>query len=140
VTLTETSVEWEVTVSKAVEGSTGSTDRYTVSVQPFPGNRMVIRVSGDVDGDASAEMRRHLTEQLSASSEVLVVDLCEVTGIDADGVEALIATAAVAGESDIGFCLVVRDRGAVRGALGAAEATELFEVFPSVSEALSATD
>lgn len=127
-------------MNKAVEGSTGSTDRYTVSAQPFPGHRVVVRVSGHVDGDGTAEMRRHLAEQLSAPSDVLVVDLREVTGIDADAVDALIATAAVAGEWDIGFCLVAQDGGAVQGALGAAEATELFEVFPSVSEALSATD
>lgn len=58
-----------------------------------------------------------------------------VAHIDGAGIDALVSAAALAGESDISFCLVGVQGGPVAAALAAAELTELFEIFASVNHA-----
>lgn len=127
-------------MSKAGPGGCDSGRVPAISVQRFPDNRVVVRVSGSLDGDMDADMRQHLTEQLMGRPDVLVLDLSEVSRIDADALGTLIVAAALAGEPDIGFCLVAPQGGPVRAALAAAGATEVFEIFASVDQALREVD
>jgi anti-anti-sigma regulatory factor len=66
----------------------------------------------------------------------LVVNLSAVVLLDAVGIDALISVAAIAGEADYAFCLVDGHEGRVQAALAAEQATDLFEIFSSVPEAL----
>lgn len=122
-------------MSKALDGA-DSEDGDTVIVHRLDHNRILIRVMGDVDGDSSTNVRERLIEQLTWTPDVILVDLSGVTRIDADGVEGLIAAAALAGEPDIGLFLVAPPGGAVQTALATAEVTELFEIFSTLSQAL----
>jgi anti-anti-sigma regulatory factor len=107
-----------------------------VSVQRLTDGNTVVRLGGDLIGDATAAMRQALIDELSRAPAQLIVDLSTITRIDAGGVHALAAVAAVAGESDHAFCLVAGEAGPVQAALAAEQLSELFEIFSSVSEAV----
>jgi anti-anti-sigma regulatory factor len=96
----------------------------------------VVHLGGDVIGDAPGAMQQTLIDELTRAPAQLVVDLSAITRIDADGVHALAAAAAVAGESDRAFCLVAPKAGPVHAALAAEQMGELFEIFSSISEAV----
>ena len=107
-----------------------------INVQRLTGGNTVVHVIGDPIGDAAAAMQQALIDELSRAPAQLVVDLSVITRIDAGGVRALAAAAAVAGESDHAFCLVAPKAGPVHAALGAEQMVELFEIFSSICEAV----
>ncbi|MDX1891673.1 STAS domain-containing protein [Mycolicibacterium sp. 050158] len=96
----------------------------------------VVHVAGDVVGDAAAVLQQTLTAQLLGEPIRLVVNLSAVVLLDAVGIDALISVAATAGEVDYAFCLVDGHEGRVQAALAAEQATDLFEIFSSVPEAV----
>ena len=110
-----------------------------INVERLNIGNTVVHLGGDLVGDASP-IRQTLIEELSRAPGQLVVDLSSVTRIDAAGVHALAAAAAVAGESDRAFCLVAEKAGPVHAALAAERLSELFEIFSSVSEAVHVAD
>lgn len=107
----------------------------SVDVQRFPTGKSVVRVGGDLIRDTPSQLTRVIEEELLQAPSPLVLDLSAVKHITASGVDALVSAATAAGESDISFCLVGVEGRSVGAALAAAELTELFEVFPSVTDA-----
>jgi anti-anti-sigma regulatory factor len=107
-----------------------------INVQRLNAARTVVHVVGDLIGHATVGLQQVLIDELSRAPALLIVDLSTITRIDAGGVHALAAAAAVAGESDRALCLVARQAGAVQAALAAENLSELFESFSSVSEAV----
>jgi anti-anti-sigma factor len=118
------------------DGKEEGSGSIAVSVQRLTDGNTVVRLGGDLIGDSAAAMRQALIDELSQAPAQLIVDLSTITSIDAGGVHALAAVAAVAGESDHAFCLVAGDGGPVRAALAAEQLSELFEIFTSVTEAV----
>ena len=106
-----------------------------VNVQRFAHGNNVVRVSGDLTGDAAPTLHQTLTEELSQSPTQLAVDLRGVGRIDNDGVDALVSAAALAARSAISFALVATGTGPVATALAAANVRQLFEIFASVQDA-----
>ena len=76
-----------------------------------------------------------VADELSQKPAQLVLDLADVTVIDGAAVESLVSASALAGESDISFCLVASHSGPVVTALAEAGLIERFEVFPTVCAA-----
>jgi anti-anti-sigma regulatory factor len=107
-----------------------------INVQRLTGGHTVVQLVGDLIGDAPAAMQQSLIDELSRAPAQLIVDLSAITRLDAVGVHALAAAAAVAGESDRAFCLVAPKAGPVQAALATDQFRELFEIFSSVSEAV----
>ncbi|ORB52444.1 hypothetical protein BST42_14600 [Mycolicibacterium rhodesiae] len=107
-----------------------------VSVQRLVVGDTVVHLAGDLTGGAAAAIQQTLIDQLAQAPPQLIVDLSAVSGIDSDGVAALVSAAAVAGESDNAFCLVDKGAGPVLCALAAERVIDLFEVFSSVGEAV----
>jgi anti-sigma B factor antagonist len=107
----------------------------SVDVQRFPTGKSVVRVGGDLIRDTPSQLTRVIEDELLQAPSPLVLDLSAVKHITASGVDALVSAATAAGESDISFCLVGVEGRSVWAALAAAELTELFEVFPSVTDA-----
>jgi anti-anti-sigma factor len=107
-----------------------------VNVQQLAVGDTVVHLIGDLTGDAATATQQTLIEQLSRAPIRLIVNLAAVKSIDASGVDALASAAAVAGEADRAFCLVVGEAGRVHAGLAAEQVTDLFEIFSSVSEAV----
>jgi anti-anti-sigma regulatory factor len=107
-----------------------------INVQLLTAGNTVVHVIGDLIGDPTAAMQQALIDELSRAPAQLIVDLSAITSIDAGGVHALAAAAAVAGESDRAICLVAGKAGPVQAALATEQFRELFEIFSSVSEAV----
>jgi anti-anti-sigma regulatory factor len=80
------------------------------------------------------KMRRILEDELQKAPAQLALELSEVTRIDHDGVDALVAGATQAGEQDISFCLIVLRGGPVEKALAAGQLTDLFEIYVRVRD------
>ncbi|MCW2659744.1 MAG: hypothetical protein JWP83_896 [Mycobacterium sp.] len=112
----------------------------TINVQRLTAGSTVVHLVGDLIGDATAAMQQTLVDELSRAPTQLIVDLSAITRIDAGGVRALAAAAAVAGESDRAFCLVDGRAGPVQAAIAAEQLSELFEIFSSISEAVQDCD
>jgi anti-anti-sigma regulatory factor len=104
----------------------------SVSVERFSTGNVVVRVAGELL--VAAAMQRAITDELMRSPARLAVDLSRATRVDTDAIDALASAAATAGESDISFCLVGVQGGPVEDAIAAAELTELFDIFPSLTE------
>ena len=115
----------------------GRRDRsIVINVQRLTAGDTVVHLVGDLIGDATAAMRKALIDELSRAPAQLIVNLFAITRIDALGVHALAAAAAVAGEADRAFCLIAPKAGPVHAALAAEQLSEVFEIFSSVSEAV----
>ena len=97
---------------------------------------IVIRLSGDLCGEGAARVRRTLTSELAGAPTIVILDLTQIARIDADGIDTLHVAAELTADEDIGLGLVAPEAGAVRAGLGGAGATNPFEIFASVSEAL----
>jgi anti-anti-sigma regulatory factor len=106
-----------------------------VNVRRLTRGHTVVHLVGDLIGDAAATQQA-LIDELSREPAQLIVDVSAITRIDAGGVQALAAAAAVAGEADRAFCLVAGKSGPVRAALAAEQLRELFEIFSSTIEAV----
>jgi anti-anti-sigma regulatory factor len=107
-----------------------------VNVERLTRGHTVVHLVGDLIGDATAATQQDLIDELSREPAQLIVDVSAITRIDAGGVQALAAAAAVAGEADRAFCLVAGKSGPVRAALAAEQLRELFEIFSSTIEAV----
>src|ERR1700716_1274539 len=83
-----------------------------INVQRLTAGDIVVYLDGDLIGDAAAATQRALIDELSRAPAQLIVDLSTIRRIDAGGVHAL--AAAVAGEADRAFCLVVGKSGPVQ--------------------------
>jgi anti-sigma B factor antagonist len=118
------------------DGEQELSESITINVQRLPADNTIVQVVGDATGHATAAMQRTLSDELTRSPALLVVDLSEVQRIGAGAINTLALAAAIAGESDIAFCLVDGHGGHVSAALAEAEVHELFEVFSSVNEAM----
>lgn len=110
-----------------------------VHVERVSCSETVVRVVGGLRDEVTDQVRRSVVSGLTGSPMALVLDLLRVTDIDADGVDALATAAAMAGERDIFFCLVLRPDSPVLTALIDADLGALFEIFSSVREALRKT-
>jgi anti-sigma B factor antagonist len=102
-----------------------------VDVERFPSGKSVVRVSGELLRETTAQMVRTVQEELARVPSPLVLDLSAVTNISFEGVDALVWAATMAGESDIPLCLFGVEGRPAGVALAAADLTELFEVIPS---------
>lgn len=109
-----------------------------ITIERLPADATVVRIVGQLTGDETGKVQRTLNEVLRRSPAQLIVDLSAVTSIGVVGVNVLVSAAGIAGEEDISFCLVNPGDDPVARALGEAKMTELFEVFPTVEDALSA--
>ena len=110
-----------------------------VEVQRVSRSEIVVHVVGGLRDEVTAQLRWSVVSGLSGWPKALVLDLLGVTDIDADGVDVLETVAALAGERDIFFCLVLPPDSPVLAALVDAELGALFEIFSSVTEALRTT-
>lgn len=117
------------------DGEQELSESIAINVQRLPADNTIVQVVGDATGHATAAMQRTLSDELTRSPALLVVDLSEVQRIGAGAINTLALAAAIAGESDIAFCLDGHG-GHVSAALAEAEVHELFEVFSSVNEAM----
>lgn len=106
----------------------GQSESVRFDVQRFPSGKCVVRVMGELIRDATSQMIWIVEEELARVPSPLVLDLSAVTDINANGVDALVSAATLAGESDISLCLVGVEGRPTGDALAAADLTELFEV------------
>jgi anti-anti-sigma regulatory factor len=123
-------------VSHKDEGKPGQPEPIIVDVHRLPPDTTVVQVVGDITGDATAALQRTVNEELTRSPAQLIVDVSAVTRIDLGGINALPSAAGIAGEADISFCLVDPECDPVGAALAGANLTELFEIFPTVDDAI----
>jgi anti-anti-sigma regulatory factor len=130
-------IDYYVVVS-GLEGTGGAENnhRLEIETQTVEAGTILVRVAGDLCADGAARTRRTLAGELTGSPAFLLLELSEVVSIDAEGVDTLLVAAELTADEDIGLCLVAPAQGAVRAALAAVEASESFEIFASVIEAL----
>jgi anti-sigma B factor antagonist len=106
----------------------------SVSVQRFLlDDGTIVSVAGEICGEAWP-LIQCLAEELNSRPAQLIVDLSEVTRIDAAGIDILVNAAARASEADIALC-IAGVHGAVMDAFDASGLLEMFEIFPTVSDA-----
>lgn len=72
---------------------------------PKSGSMAVVAVTGEVDLSTVPELRRRLTEAISAPRSEVVVDLAAVDFIDASGVGVLLGAAGEAARAGVPFRL-----------------------------------
>jgi anti-sigma B factor antagonist len=121
-------------VNEVAEEDRRDPESVAVTVRRFASGEMVVQVTGELCGDVAAAVRRVAADELMRSPSLLAMDLCEVTRMDGSGVDALVAAAGLAAESDIALCLVGAQAGPVATALAAADLTEMFEIFASIGQ------
>jgi anti-anti-sigma factor len=105
------------------------------AVQRLPAGITIIRATGDLDRESSSQLSLLVADELRREPAQLVLELSNVMSVDTAGVDALVSASAVAGESDISFCLVASHAGPVVTTLAGAGLMERFEVFPTVCAA-----
>jgi anti-anti-sigma regulatory factor len=76
-----------------------------------------------------------VADELRREPAQLVLELSSVTSVDGGSVDALVSASALAGESDISFCLVASQASPVVTTLAQARLIERFEFFPTVCAA-----
>jgi anti-anti-sigma factor len=104
-------------------------------VQRLPAGIAVIRVAGDLNRETSSQMYSLVADELLREPAQLVLELSNLVSVDNAVVDALVSASAVAGESDISFCLVASHASPVVATLAEAGLIERFEVFPTVCAA-----
>ena len=115
------------------EGQHGGSFTYTV--QRLPAGISIVCAAGDLDGETHSRISRVVADELAREPAQLVLDLSGATSVDDAAVGALLSASALAGESDISFCLVASPTGRIVEALAAADLIERFEIFATVGEA-----
>lgn len=115
------------------EGNVGC---LTIETRMMATGTIMIRVTGDICGDGADRLRRTVADELTDSTDIVVLDLRQVTRIDARGIDTLHSAAELTGEEDIGLCLVAPAGGAVTTGLAAVKSVDVFEIYSSVTEAL----
>ena len=121
-------------MNNPAEGQQTQTRSATLDVKRSLTNTSVIYVGGELLRGATATMRRLVTNELTRSPALLVLNLSGVIRIDAEGIDALVSAATQAGESDISLCLVGVHGHPVGIALAEADLMELFEIFTADSD------
>ena len=106
-------------------------------VQRLPAGITVIRATADLNGETSSQLYSLVADELLQEPAQLVLELSNLTSVDNAAVDALVSASAVAGESDISFCLVAPHASPVVTTLAEAGLHERFEVFPTVGAATS---
>lgn len=126
---------WKVqSVSEGdIEGQQDGSFSYTV--QRLPAGTTIIRATGDLNSETSSQLDLRVADELLRGPVQLVLDLSNLTSFDNGAVGALVSASAVAGESDISFCLVASHASPVVTTLADAGLIERFEVFPTVCAA-----
>jgi anti-anti-sigma regulatory factor len=110
--------------------------RLTLQFQRLSDNTTIVGLVGELRAQGAVELRAALADELTASPELLVINLSNIVEINSDGVDALHSVAEIAVEGDVELCLVATPDGRVLRRLDALKRTEFFEIFPSVIEAL----
>jgi len=105
-------------------------------VQRLPAGITVIRVTGDLNRETSSQLHLLAADELLREPAQLVLELSNLTSVDKAAVDALVSASAVAGESDISFCLVASHASPLVTTLAGAGLIERFEVFPTVRAAI----
>jgi anti-anti-sigma factor len=114
----------------------GEGARFTVTVQRLPGAVVVLRLEGTLDRETEESFDRVIDEQLAGSPRLIIIDGERLRPAGPDGVHGLVRAAYLAGESDIGLCLVGVSAGGVASELVSSGWDELFEIYPTVEQAL----
>jgi anti-anti-sigma factor len=104
-------------------------------VQRLPAGKIVIRATGDLNRETGSQLYLLVADKLLQEPAQLVLELSNLTAVDNAAVDALVSASAVAGESDISFCLVAPHASPVVTTLAEAGLYERFEVFPTVGAA-----
>jgi anti-anti-sigma factor len=105
------------------------------AVQRLPAGITVIRATGDLNRETNPQLSLLVADELLREPAQLVLELSNLTSVDKAVVDALLSAMAVAGESDISFCLVASHASPVVTTLAEAGPIERFEVFPTVCAA-----
>ena len=128
---------WKVqSVSEGdIEGQQDGSFSYTL--QRLPAGITIIRSTGDLNSETSSQLYMCVEDELLRGPAQLVLDLSNLTTFDNGAVGALVSSSAVAGESDISFCVVASHASPVVTTLAQAGLIERFEIFPT---ACAATD
>ena len=104
-------------------------------VQRLPAGISIIRATGDLNRESSSQLHLLVADELRREPAQLVLELSNLTSVDVAAVDALVSASAVAGESDISFCLAASLTSPVVTTLAGAGLLERFEVFPTVRAA-----
>lgn len=107
------------------------------ATRPAPG-LAVVRVRGELDRDTEPHFTRCLQTLLDAPTEVVVVDLAEVTFLAARGVDAVVQGVTRAGTREVALRLVGHRSDAVVRAFSAAGALGLLDPEPDADAVLRA--
>jgi anti-anti-sigma regulatory factor len=78
-----------------------------VTVQCYQQQQRMVSVSGELTGSAAAELSQPLAHELSVASGGLVIDLSNVTAIDAACTDVLVLASRLASKSTTRLSLVV---------------------------------
>jgi anti-anti-sigma factor len=105
------------------------------AVHRLPAGITLIRATGDLNRETSSQLYLLVADELLREPAQLVLELSNLTSVDNAAVDALVSASAVAGESDISFCLVASHASPVVTTLAEAGLIERFEVFPTVCAA-----
>jgi anti-anti-sigma factor len=108
---------------------------FSYTVQRLPAGITIIRATGDLDSETSSQLDLCVTDELSREPAQLVLELSNLTSVDNAALDVLVAASALAGESDISFCLVASHASPVVTALAEAGLIERFELFETVCAA-----
>ena len=108
---------------------------FSSTVQRLPDGITIIRAAGDLDGETGSQLYPVVAGELRRQPAKLVLELSNLKSLDSAAVEALASVSALAGESDISFCLVASNESLVVRTLAQAGLIERFEVFPTVRAA-----
>lgn len=100
------------------------------------GDAVVVTVAGEIDMLTAAQMQEHLTAQLSACPEVVVVDLEGVGFLGSMGLTALALTQRAACEQGIDLRVVATSRATLRPLQVTGMAADL-AIYPNRTEALA---
>ncbi len=112
----------------------GERNGFTYSVQRLRSGVSVVRASGDLDDETYSGFHRVVADELERRPRHLVIELSGVTSTDGAAVRTLNAASAIAGESDIGLCLIAPSASPIVESLAAAEMIERFEIFSTIDE------
>ena len=97
----------------------------------------VIRLSGEIDMLTTPTLRAKVTEELAGSPAVLVLDMLAVDFLGSSGLALLVEALEESRNRSVALRLVANSRPVSRP-LQATGLTDLFEMYPSVEDALAA--
>ncbi|SDY87640.1 anti-anti-sigma factor [Amycolatopsis xylanica] len=97
----------------------------------------VLTLRGDLGRHGARTLDRTLLDMLDRRPRLLIFDLSQVTSVRPDGLPVLLRLACTAGELGVGCCLVGADRAEVTDRLETAGWLDLFEVHPTVGDAVT---